>query len=169
MQCAEKAPKITLLSLPYSHKKTVKAKDMVDLMNRLTGLMEEENEKFPSGSKVFAHSGDYVNYITMEIITDELARNIGLALLVVFLATMLLLAHLIISVMVVVNVLLTLVNVAGYMWLWGLSIDTAASILLIIALGLAVDYSAHIAHAFMAAPGANRNERMRRVTISYWE
>ena len=64
--------------------------------------------------------------------------------------------------MVVANVVLTLINVVGYMWLWGLSIDTAASILLTIALGLAVDYSAHIAHAFMAAPGDNTNERMRR-------
>ena len=72
--------------------------------------------------------------------------------------------HLIvISLMVVANVILTLINVAGYMWLWGLSIETAAAILLTIALGLAVDYSAHIAHAFMAAEGDNRNERMRRV------
>ena len=65
--------------------------------------------------------------------------------------------------MVVANVILTLINVAGYMWLWGLSIETAAAILLTIALGLAVDYSAHIAHAFMAAEGDDRNERMRRV------
>ena len=65
-------------------------------MNGLTGLMDKENEKFPSGSKVFAHSGDYVNYITMEIITDELIRNVGLALICVFFATMFLLAHLLI-------------------------------------------------------------------------
>ena len=65
--------------------------------------------------------------------------------------------------MVVANVILTLINVAGYMWLWGLSIETAAAILLTIALGLAVDYSAHIAHAFMAAEGYEWNERMRRV------
>ena len=65
-------------------------------MNGLTGLMDKENEKFPSGSKVFAHSGDYVNYITMEIITQELIRNIGLALLCVLFATMFLLAHILI-------------------------------------------------------------------------
>ena len=45
---------------------------------------------------MFAHAGDYVNYITMEIITDELIRNVGLALLCVFVATMFLLAHLLI-------------------------------------------------------------------------
>ena len=69
--------------------------------------------------------------------------------------------------MVVANVILTLINVAGYMWLWGLSIETAAAILLTIALGLAVDYSAHIAHAFMAAEGDDRNQRMRQVKYEY--
>ena len=52
LQCAEKAPKIKLLSLPYSHRKTVKAKDMVALMNGLTGLIDTEEDKFPEGSKV---------------------------------------------------------------------------------------------------------------------
>ena len=65
--------------------------------------------------------------------------------------------------MVAINVAITLVNVAGYIGFWGLSLDTVVSIFLTIALGLAVDYSAHIAHAFMAIPGNNRNKRMQRV------
>ena len=65
--------------------------------------------------------------------------------------------------LVAINVAITLVNVAGYIALWGLSLDTVVSIFLTIALGLAVDYSAHIAHAFMVTRGDNRNERMRRV------
>ena len=35
------------------------------------------------------------------------------------------------------------------MWLWGLAIDTSALVLLTIAMGIAVDYSAHITHTFM--------------------
>ena len=65
--------------------------------------------------------------------------------------------------MVAINVAITLVNVAGYIGFWGLSLDTVVSIFLTIALGLAVDYSAHIAHAFMAIPGKDRNKRMQRV------
>ena len=51
------------------------------------------------------------------------------------------------------------------MHFWGLSIDTSAAVLLSVALGLAVDYSAHIAHAFMITPGKSRDERVKRAVV----
>lgn len=36
---------------------------------------------------------------------------------------------------------------------WGLTIDVVTSVNLIVAIGLAVDYSAHIAHSFMVEQG----------------
>ena len=39
------------------------------------------------------------------------------------------------------------------MHLWGLTIDVVTSIQLILAIGLAVDYSAHIGHCFMTFQG----------------
>ena len=42
---------------------------------------------------------------------------------------------------------------------WGFSIDNVVVIFLVISLGLSVDYSAHIAHAFLVATGTP-NERM---------
>ena len=65
-------------------------------MNGLVGLLDKENEKFPSGAKVFAHAREYYNYIRREIITDQLMRNIGLALICVFFCVFFLLAHLLI-------------------------------------------------------------------------
>jgi len=44
------------------------------------------------------------------------------------------------------------------MHFWGLTIDTVTSIILILAIGLAVDYSAHIGHCFMTFTG-NRDGR----------
>ena len=41
----------------------------------------------------------------------------------------------------------------GYMQFWGLTIDVVSSINVIIAIGLCVDYSAHIAHTFLTAQG----------------
>ena len=52
------------------------------------------------------------------------------------------------------------------MHLWGIAIDTSAAVLLSVALGLAVDYSAHIAHAFMTIPGESRDERVRKTIIA---
>ena len=48
---------------------------------------------------------------------------------------------------------------------WGLAIDTSAAVLLSVALGLAVDYSAHIAHAFITKPGNSRDQRIQKVVV----
>ena len=55
--------------------------------------------------------------------------------------------------------------ISGFMQFWGIEIDTAAAVLLSVALGLSVDYSAHIAHAFMTTPGSSRNERVKKTLI----
>jgi len=51
------------------------------------------------------------------------------------------------------------VEVAGLMYFWNLSIDTVTCIQLVLAIGLAVDYSAHIGHTFMTVTGT-RNGKM---------
>ena len=43
------------------------------------------------------------------------------------------------------------------MFFWGLSIDTVTSVMLILAIGLCVDYAAHIGHAFMTSSHETRN------------
>ena len=53
-------------------------------------------------------------------------------------------------------VLLSLIDVGGFMHFWNLTIDTVSCNNLIIAIGLCVDYSAHIAHRFLLEPGDNR-------------
>jgi len=50
------------------------------------------------------------------------------------------------------------VNVGGFMHLWGLTIDVISCINLVIAVGLTVDYSAHITHCFIRLTGT-REER----------
>lgn len=47
-------------------------------------------------------------------------------------------------------------------YFWGLAIDTVAVINLVLAVGLSVDYAAHIAHSFMIKTGT-RDERMVQV------
>merc|ERR1712141_97164 len=44
------------------------------------------------------------------------------------------------------------------MHFWGLTIDVVSSVIIIISIGLCVDYSAHIAHAFLSVQGS-RTER----------
>jgi predicted RND superfamily exporter protein len=48
----------------------------------------------------------------------------------------------------------------GLMHWWGLTIDTVSSLSLILAIGLSVDYSAHVGHMFMTLTGT-REERSK--------
>lgn len=49
-------------------------------------------------------------------------------------------------------------------YFWGLAIDTVAVINLVLAVGLSVDYAAHVAHSFMIKTGT-RDERMVKVCM----
>ena len=48
------------------------------------------------------------------------------------------------------------IDVAGTLYFWGVTIDTASSILLTLSVGLAVDYSAHVGHTFMTVAGTKQ-------------
>ena len=104
-------------------------------------------------SKVFG------NWITDEIIDAELLRNISLALICVMFCTVLLVMNLNVCFWIFSCVILTLINVCGLMYRWGLTIDMVSCIALQLAVGLCVDYAAHIGHTFLVTTGHNKSER----------
>ena len=57
-------------------------------------------------------------------------------------------------------------NLVALIWYWGLELNFVTMLNLILALGLAVDYSAHIAHAynFSDADPSCKSDRERRVS-----
>ena len=56
-------------------------------------------------------------------------------------------------------VLMTLVDVAGFMHFWGMTINITTCITLVIAVGLCIDQAAHIAHTFLVTQEPDRNKR----------
>eukprot|EP00752_Nemacystus_decipiens_P002680 g2506.t1 len=122
---------------------------MVDMRKLLDGW---EFEAFP-------WSEAYNQWETFRVIYQELYQGLGLCLAAVFILTLILIAHPVSAALVFLMVAFTIVDVLGIMYFWGLAIDTVAVVMLILAVGLAVDYSAHIAHSFMIKTGT-RDERM---------
>jgi len=57
------------------------------------------------------------------------------------------------------NLIIFQIEIAAFMGFWGLTIDTVTTIILVIAIGLTVDYSVHIAHGFMSARGDSKNSK----------
>lgn len=121
-------------------------------------LRDKIKEVFSDEDMAFAYSRFYLGWETNKVITEELFRNMGLALLAVFLVTLVVLANLWTCLMVFTCVGFTLVNITGTMYFWGLTVETVITIILVLAVGLSVDYASHIGHTFMVISG-KRHER----------
>ncbi|KOC67294.1 Patched domain-containing protein 3 [Habropoda laboriosa] len=106
-------------------------------------------------------------WVTDKLIAQEVQRNVLLALFCVMGMTGLLIAELQTCFWIFLCVLLTLLNVCGFMYFWGLTIDIASCIGLELGIGLCVDYAAHVAHAFInAASERGSEDRTRRAHVA---
>ena len=54
---------------------------------------------------------------------------------------------------VILCILLSIVDVLGMLYWWDITINSITTIYVLISVGLAVDYAAHIAHMFKEAKG----------------
>ena len=118
------------------------AKDMIDHLIAKSGLQN-----------AFTFVKVYAAWETDKIIGFELWRNVGLAIMCVFIITLILLANLKICMMMLGIVVITLTDIVGFLNFWNITIDIISCINIVIAIGLCVDYSVHIAHAYMVAQG----------------
>ena len=144
-----------------THKLFSSPSEWIPAMNKVKQIVAEanfSNRAFPVGT-------EYASWETDEVIEGEFWRNMGISLLCVFLTTVILIQNIPVCVMVLLCVVLTLVNVGGFIHFWGLTIDTVSCINLIIAVGLCVDYAAHVAHNFMGHTGNYR--RQLNIIISF--
>ena len=119
-------------------------------------------DSIPGNEKgyIFAYNEDFLNVEQYKSIDKEAIRNVSLTLLVCFIVIALLIVDPLTVSCVFINLLLIVLNILGYMQAWGLNIDSVTVIMLVIALGLAVDYSAHIGRNFLEKHGLP-NDRMR--------
>ena len=130
--------------LKFHHVRFQEAKEAIPAVKRVKSILKSAN--ITGNGKIFPMARFYSIWETDEIIAGELYRNIGLAMLCVFLTTLILLANLKAALMVLLCVILSLIDVGGFMHFWNLTIDTVYCNNLIIAIGLCIDYSSHVAH-----------------------
>ncbi|XP_066915627.1 patched domain-containing protein 3-like [Clytia hemisphaerica] len=153
--------RIRASKIQYTHIQLVGSVQQVDAMDSITGTIKPG--LIPDGGEEilpFAFNQNYINWSTNKVISTELVRNIALAGACVLVVTLFLLSNLVASLLVVACVAFSLIEIAAFMGFWGLTIDTVTTIILVIAIGLTVDYSVHIAHGFMASRAGDRNQRM---------
>ena len=106
----------------------------------------------------------YQAWETDSIISGELWRNLGLALGAVGAVSLVMLGNLQLCLMVMACVMLTLVDVVGTLHFWDVTIDVISCVNIILATGLCVDYSVHLAHSFSVATGGDTGTLLCYVT-----
>ena len=141
LNCTEPTPKILASSINFRYKKFEDSSMNIAAMHSVKNIAERCNI---TGDFVAAFSRSHKSWEIDEIIEVELYQNITLAVVVVFLMTFALIASFVQSLLVMSCVVMTLVDVGALMHWWGLSIDIVSCIDLVLAIGLCVDYAAHV-------------------------
>eukprot|EP00241_Pyramimonas_parkeae_P004525 CAMPEP_0114239316 /NCGR_PEP_ID=MMETSP0058-20121206/8394_1 /TAXON_ID=36894 /ORGANISM="Pyramimonas parkeae, CCMP726" /LENGTH=882 /DNA_ID=CAMNT_0001351487 /DNA_START=50 /DNA_END=2698 /DNA_ORIENTATION=- len=147
--------KIASSRMVGNHNKVTRSDDHVKNMDNLRSVVSKSELK----NDAIAYTGQYLQYEQYKVIGMEAARNLGLCMMAICIVVFLLIVNPVASSLVVFSVGLVVMNVVGYMYFWGLNIDNVTIIMLVLALGLSVDYSAHLGHAFMHKQGTN-DDRM---------
>lgn len=104
-----------------------------------------------TGLPVFPYSLHYVFFDQYAHIIAITERMLGLGLAAVLIVTALLLGSWRTGTIVTAVVALTVVNVMGVMGVWGIDLNAISLVNLVISLGIAVEFCAHVARAFMSA------------------
>lgn len=130
-------------------------KGMSSIRKMIASITPEE-----VGDEAFAYANQFTFWETYAVIEEELARNLGLSMMAICVIVTALIVHPITSAVVFLMVGLTIVNLVGCMYFWGIGINSVSVINLVVALGLAVDYSVHVGHNFMLQTRGDREQRM---------
>ncbi|VEN62642.1 unnamed protein product [Callosobruchus maculatus] len=134
-------------------------------MHKVRTVAEKAN--FTTGDReAIVWSKFFATWITDELIDIEVMRNLQLALLCVMLCTIVLIADWQTCFWIFICVLITMVDVMGYMQRWGLTIDLVSCIGLELAIGLCVDYATHVGHTFLTIREGTRRDRAVRTVSS---
>lgn len=102
----------------------------------------------------FAYSTPFLYFDGLAVVDKECIQNVLVACLCVFVVNLIMLADILAATLVLAMVGLADLCILGYMAHWGLDFNSVTAVNLVLAVGLSVDYSAHIAHSFLVAKGA---------------
>ncbi|OAD57255.1 Niemann-Pick C1 protein, partial [Eufriesea mexicana] len=109
---------------------------------------------------VFPYSVFYVYYEQYLTIWIETISSLGLSLCVIFVVTLILTGlSLFSAIMVVLTVLMIIVNIGGLMYWWHIELNAVSLVNLVVAAGIAVEFSSHIIHSYLKSTKNTRIDR----------
>jgi hypothetical protein len=138
----------------YSDKGNVRYDTMVTIRRDLNQIFDD-----PNGDSVYPFSFEMLYWEEMGVIDHELIRNLVISGGVILGLICMLVPQPRVATLVALAIILSLVELVGIMHFWGVTINGVSTIYIMICVGLAVDYSAHIAHCFKESTAGRSVDR----------
>jgi len=138
-----------------------KAEDAVQAMKDTRKIAEE----FGPGNS-FPYEMNFGRYEQYAVFAKETQISVTASLVTIFLIVLLMMADVKAAVLVLFIVGLVVMDLLAALMIWGESLNLLIMTTIIMAIGISVDYNAHIAHAFQAADGENPTERIKNTLDS---
>ena len=123
--------------------------DTMTLMRKQLGDVMKDH----GGTQTFPYSFEFLYWEEVGVIDEELIRNLIICGIVVTCMIFALVPHPRIAIWVCMSIILSVIDLIGFMYWWDVTISGISTIYILISVGLAVDYSAHIAHMFVESTG----------------
>ena len=151
-------------------KKAVKASRIIGFMknsasstfqkNAMLTLRDDLKSDKLKNLDAFPIARSFIFFEQYAITTQETIRNLLIAALAVLVVTSPFLVDCTVAFLVVLNFAALICELFGLMVMWNVSLNSVSMINLVMAIGFAVDYSAHIAHAYVMSDKETANERV---------
>ncbi|EEQ40623.1 Patched family protein [Clavispora lusitaniae] len=113
------------------------------------------------GLDVFAFSPFYVFFVQYDHIVSLTVATLAAALALVWVVATILIGSAAVAAVVTLVVAAVVANVAGIMAIWGVSLNAVSLVNLVICAGLAVEFTIHIARAYVTAKNDDSAEAYR--------
>ena len=153
-----------------SDNKSVKASRIIGFMksstsstfqkNAMLTLREDLRSDKSKNVDAFPIARPFIFFEQYAITSSETIRNLLIAALAVLIVTSPFLVDCTVTFLVVLNFAALICELFGLMFVWDVSLNSVSMINLVMAIGFAVDYSAHIAHAYVMSDKETANERV---------
>jgi hypothetical protein len=108
-------------------------------------------EKTFGMDETFSYATEYLDFEIYVAFVPDTAKSVGLSIVAVFFVLIVITGNLKVTALVTLSIILVDVYLYSLIYYWGLTFNTIVVINIVVAIGLSVDYSAHIAHSYLTA------------------
>ena len=102
----------------------------------------------------------FIYYEQFVVILRDTIRNLAVSGAAVLIVTLPYLIHPGVAFLVLIGFVSLVFELLAIMYLWNVSLNSISMIVIVMAIGFSVDYSAHVAHAFIVSPAESPEDRV---------